>query len=496
MRRLLLALLLASCAKAPAPAGPDAGPDLSCATRADCLAKGEEHAGEICSAEGRCGPCASDGQCALRERCEPERLRCVFKPGWGEDCAENSACAAGELCVQGLCVPEGEATLCSAGRCLAEGQRCNRANGVCEQDIGCLEDADCSAVEVCNVPTHACVPACTPETKDEVCALGQKCLDRRCTDCEDSADCPGGMVCDRDRLACVVDGSARCLSDRDCAAGLVCNRAAGFCTAAPPPCLSNEACLADERCDVALGACVRRACQPDRLEPNPSAAESRPIAAGEYSGLTLCGGEEDWYSVRLARGDRLDVFVEADALFHEVLEAQILDGSGRVLAAGGLAVEKTVSVDATYHLRLKARDAFVEYGLRVAVAKGTPCDDDRFEPNDLLAAAAPLSGAGELDKLTLCGGDRDLFDVAVPSGRGLQVELHYVPTEGPADLVVWALDGTTVLARSAETAPVQVVDVPASKIASGHVLLGVLALDARARAEYFLRLALSGGATP
>lgn len=496
MRRLLLALLLASCAKAPAPALPDAGPDLSCATRADCLAKGEEHRGEICSAEGRCGPCASDGQCALRERCEPEGRRCVFRPGWGEECALNAECAAGQLCVQGLCAPEAAATFCSAGRCLAEGQRCNRDTGVCEEDLGCLEDADCSALEVCNVPTHACVLACTPETREQVCALGQKCVDRRCTDCEDSADCPGGMVCDRDRLACVVDGSLRCLSDRDCAAGLVCNRAAGFCAPAPPPCLSSEVCLADERCDVATGKCVRRACQPDRLEPNASAAEARPVAEGELPGLTLCGGEEDWYAIPLARGERFDVFVETDVIPHDVFQAQILDATGRVLAEGALAVEWTASTPGTYLLRLEAEDAFVEYGLRLAVGRGTPCDEDRFEPNDEPAAAATLTAPGDWVGLTLCGRERDLFRVEVPAGRGLRVERHSEPSAGPADLVVWALDGTTVLGQSAQSAAVQVVVVPAATIAGPGVLLGVLALDGRAPAEYQLSLELGDGATP
>lgn len=470
--------LLAACPP-PAPAAPDAG-TRECQTRADCAP------GRLCSPGGACEACASDGQCSLREVCDPAARLCALRPGWGVDCARNGDCAAGSLCVQGLCVPEKDAVLCAAGRCLADGQRCHRANGVCEQDIGCLADADCSDLELCNVPTNTCVLRCTAQTQGQICAAGQQCLDSRCADCADSSQCPGGMVCDRGRLACVVDGSARCLSNRDCAAGLTCNRATGFCTPTPPPCLSNDDCFKDERCDVPSGQCVKRACQADRFEPNGTEAEAKPIASGDYPGLTLCDGEEDWFAVKLSRGDRLDVFVDADPLLEDFMDARLFDPAGRVVGQGALALDTTVSADGSYRLRLRATDAFVEYGLRLAVSRGVPCDADRFEPSDSTAAATSVYASSILDKLTLCGLDEDWFRLEVPAGKGLRAELSYVPTEGAADLLVLAADGATELARNAGTAPLETVRVGAAALAGQAAFLRVVSLDARARAEYSL----------
>ncbi|MGC4121799.1 MAG: hypothetical protein QM765_45920 [Myxococcales bacterium] len=486
---LAAALLLCACpSKNPTPPGADAG-TRECTTRADCKAKGGDLEQMTCLPDFTCGQCSSDGQCELREKCDPTKRLCGFKTGWGDDCSANADCTAGQRCVQGLCVSEKDAVLCSAGRCLADGMRCNQANGVCEEDIGCLSDKDCSTGELCNVPTNACVLRCSEETQATVCGAGQKCLDSRCTDCADSSDCPGGMVCDRGRLTCVVDGSARCLSDRDCSAGLTCNRATGFCTPTPPPCLSNEDCFSDERCDIAAGKCVKRACQPDRYEPNAAMAEAAPIVSGDYANLTLCDGEQDWYSVKLTRGDRFDVFVDADPLFQDVMDTRLLDGTGRVLGQGALALDRTVSLDGTYYLRMQTSDAFVDYGLRIAISRGTPCDDDAFEPNDTAASAASLHDQGDYDKLTVCGLDRDWFLLDVPAGKKLRVELNYVPTEGAADLFVFAKDGTTQLGADQVTNPVQTVVVEAAAIVDGQVLIEVASLDERASAEYWLHVA-------
>jgi hypothetical protein len=322
----------------------------------------------VCSAAGRCVPCSSDGQCELRELCDPGTRRCAFRPGWGADCVLNEQCPAGQLCVQGLCRPEREATVCVGGACLATGQRCNRTNGVCEEDIGCLTDSDCDPAQLCNLPTNTCVPRCTDETKDEICEAGQKCIDNRCTDCADNSDCPGDLICDRDKLQCVADGSARCLSDRDCEVGFVCNEATGFCTPPPPPCLSNEDCLSEERCDTSAGKCRPRACQPDRYEPNDAQENARPLAVGTHDSLTLCEREQDWYSFNLLRGDHIDLFVQADPLIEPFLNTRLLDSAGATLVQDSLVLDYTAPLDGVYFLRMQSADAFVEYELRVSIS--------------------------------------------------------------------------------------------------------------------------------
>ncbi len=469
------------------PPQPDAGPPVAqCATRQDCTDNGEK--GRICSPNNTCERCTSDGQCDLRELCDPTSQLCVYKAGWGEECKLNEDCSVGRLCVQGLCVLEQDVTLCQAGRCLADGQRCNQVNLVCEEDIGCLADTDCSPEELCNLPTNQCVLRCEPERQAELCAAGQKCVNNRCTDCSDNSDCPGGLVCDIGKLRCVSDGAARCATNRDCQVGLVCNRATGFCTIKPPPCRSNEDCLADERCDVPSGSCVRKACQPDRYELNDEAQQATPLVAGTFPNLTLCGGELDFYKFQLTRGDHLDVFVDADPLLQDVMDARLLDDTGRIITRGNLALDRTVSRDGDYFLRMNATDDFVLYGLRVSISRGTPCDDDAWEPNDDKLTAGSIATAGEYDRLTLCPQDVDQFFVEVPNGSGLTVELHSIPTEGDIDLTVFSDDGNSELGRSATTNAVESVSVNASAVSNGKVLVKVSSQDTRTRNEYFLRI--------
>ncbi len=484
---LLAALLLAGCPKKQESA-PDAGPH-ECDTRADCSAKGDAYKGKLCSANFECTGCDSDGQCELRELCEPEKRVCVFRPGWGDTCRLNADCDAGKLCVQGLCIPEKDAVLCVADHCLADGQRCNRTNQVCEENIGCLVDLDCAPAELCNVPTHTCMLRCTPENQGQICAAGQKCVDSRCADCADSTDCPGGLVCDPGKLTCVADGSARCLSGRDCQVPLICNPATGFCTDKPPPCLTDEDCLRDERCDIAAGKCVKRACQPDRFEPNHDQATAKPLTAGSYPGLTLCDRVQDWFSLTLSRGDLLDVFVDADPLLEPVVTTRLLDPTGRIVGVGNLALDRMASRDGTFYLRMESTDPYVDYGLRLSISKGTPCGDDRFEPNDTPASATAVRDQGELNQLTLCGADVDYFLVDVPTGQGVSVELHYVPTEGDADLQLLTANGATVLGTSATTDPVETVQLTAGQIVGGQVLVKVSSADWRAHDSYYLRIA-------
>ncbi|MGI5862810.1 MAG: PPC domain-containing protein, partial [Myxococcales bacterium] len=391
--------------------------------------------------------------------------------------------------VQGLCVAEREAVLCVDGACLAEGLRCHRVNGVCEEDIGCLSDLDCSATEICNLPTHTCAVRCVAEDAAATCGPGRHCVDSRCSDCAESSDCPSGLVCDLEMLTCVIDGSERCLSDRDCEVGKTCNPATGFCTEKPPPCLSDDGCLPDERCEVASGRCLPRTCQPDRLEPNDDMGSAEPIAAGSYSQLTLCDHEQDWFSLELSRGDRVDVFVDANPLLEGALDARMLDAAGRTLSTGRLALSCTVADEGTYYLRMQSTDLWVEYGLRLSVSRGAPCDFDRFEDNDDPSAATVLPQAGDYDGLTICGTDQDFFALTVPPGAGARIELQHVPSEGDLDLFALTADGAIELARSATVAAVEAIELPASEIPEdGRILVKVASEDSRARSTYLLRI--------
>lgn len=483
-RLLLIALLLAACSSQPAKPVPDAGPSMpTCENREDC------ESGQICGAEGFCGPCESSGQCRLKERCDEATRSCTVREGWGTDCTASTDCALGMWCRQGLCRQREDVVLCPAGtgeEC-PSGQRCNTMNLVCEEDLGCVEDADCGPEERCNVGLHACVPCCTEATAEQVCESGERCADSRCVQCEADAECGPGLLCDAAGRCAVTP---RCYSDRDCTVPQVCHVPSGACLPRPPPCASDDGCAPEQRCDPGTGTCVPRACAPDALEPNDAVSTAYTVSASRYLGLTLCPDDEDHFSVRLERGDQLGVNVEADVFAEPAFSTTLQDASGRVLASGRFLATHVAAVSGTYTVRISAQGREPRsYDVGFFLARGTPCDDDVHEPNDTPATATPLT-EGPPREGRLCPQDRDHFRLTVPAGSGVRVSLsNYEASQGLLRLCLLGGDDTTELACSTEAAGA-VVSLPPS-VAGGHGLTArVSGDDARTMNGYTLQAEL------
>lgn len=480
---LALAALTSACGPRPGPADGGSPP---CASSADC------DPGKVCLPDGSCDTCRSDAQCRPRELCDGKTQLCALRAGWGDACQLNSECQAGQVCHQGLCKSQGDVSVCldpEDPKACPDGQRCNRVNQVCEEDIGCFGDGDCRTVERCNTRTHACELRCTTETQATICAAGFMCAGGRCVECVSNDDCAPGLTCDLEAGRCTTEG--RCYTDRDCQCPLVCNRATGTCTTTPPPCSSNEDCLAVERCEVGSGKCLRRACQPDRYEPNDDVTQATGVAPGLYPFLTLCEFEADFYAATLARGDHLDVFIDADPLLRDAMGVQIEDGSARVLARGQLAADTTVSFAGTYYVRITSTDRFVEYALRLIISRGIPCDTDLYEPNDDLPRATRLpSVTGPVPTtgtLTVCPGEVDYFRFDVPSGKSVSIELFHTPSEGDLDLYVYDASGGKLIGQSVTTDSPEKVTVT-SAAAGGAAYAKVMSANARVQNQYYLGL--------
>ena len=445
---LMVALTLLGCppSQTTEPDGGTLAPGF-CEVREDC------DPGQVCTAEKYCADCESSGQCRLKEECRADAdagtQRCALRSGWGIDCERNEQCNAGQWCVQGLCRDTESVRLCPAGTddgCPAN-MRCNTTNLVCEEDLGCAEDADCGAGEVCNEGSHACVPRCTLETQQDVCLGGERCVNDVCVQCERDADCGVGLVCD---AAGKCGAAPRCYQNRDCNVPLVCYVPTGQCVDKPPPCVSDETCGEDQRCDVGVGRCVPRACQPDQFEPNNDRATARPLTPNKkYFELTLCPGDFDYYAFTLARGDRLAINLDADSFSENTFTTVVQDASGRTLASGKLMADYVASASDTYYVGISTTDSYQPYDVNFFTTRGSPCDDDRWEPNDTPATATPLNTAGQVDG-AICPQDQDHFSVAVPSGRGVSVSLiNYSSSNGLLRLCLF--DGATELACSEDT---------------------------------------------
>ncbi|WP_373046634.1 hypothetical protein [Vulgatibacter sp.] len=483
---VLLGLIFALVGVLPVACGDDGGDSNSggsggggggCTETADCSD------GQVCSPLGTCVQCATDGDCGRAQRCDAASYSCLFRDGWGDECEAHETCPLGMFCTQGLCVPGEVAVRCGAlGQC-PEGQRCNRALNVCEEDLGCFDNADCLEEEVCNPGTGSCEQRCTPETEIDVCQAREECIEGRCVECTEDVDCGPGLVCNIAAGRCA--GANTCFSDRDCEAGTICNRATSTCTEPPPPCDANDDCLEDERCDLQLGRCVLAACQPDLDEPNDDQANATPISAGHRENLTVCGAEEDWYRFTLQRGDRINVNIDADPLASGGLDVQLRDAAGRELDRNPFLVDATVSADGDYFLRVRTQDKQTRYALHSIVVRGVPCDDDSFEENDDSTQASPLT-TGTRSNLQACPGDPDWYVVEVPSGSGLSVRLTHDPLKGDLDLILFGSDGTTQLASSRTTD--QVEQVAVAGVSGGRAYVLVIPSNDRTQNAYDLSI--------
>ncbi|HEY0839644.1 MAG TPA: hypothetical protein VGD74_05615 [Vulgatibacter sp.] len=483
----LLFVGIALLAGAPIACSPDDGgggggsggtDDPGCETRADCAE------GLICNG-GACTTCAGDGDCDRAEVCNPSTVLCEFRENWGDECAEHKDCALGLSCSQGLCLPPELVVECGGrGQC-PEGMRCNRPLVVCEQDLGCFKNADCLAGDVCNIGTGQCEPGCTEETETLVCAALQHCADGRCVECESDDECKLGLKCNVAAGRCA--GAKTCFTDRDCEKGLICNRNTQSCTEVPDPCFHDGQCRLDEYCDLRRGTCALKECQPDQDAPNGSQDEATSIGQGLRSSLRVCGTEEKWYKLLLQRGDRINVRIESDELAAVGLSAQLRDSSGNVLSSSPFLLDANIGKDGTYFILVRTTDPQSNFALNVLVAKGLPCDPDRFAGNDSARKAAALA-PGAYTNLQACPGVPAWFVVDVPTGRTIDGVLGHDPLKGSLDLELFDSDAVRRLAEDKGVTGEK--KVSSSAVSGGRAYLLVSSTDGRVQNAYDLTVTL------
>lgn len=483
---LLVAMVMMACA----PGGPTSTVEAECDAQRPCAA------GLLCQ-EGRCVGCARDRDCAPDELCHPFERRCELRACFGRDCRLHDDCALGLFCVQGLCLPpEGDPArgcavqACEGSEACPDGSVCDRENGVCEEPLGCLGDADCAADERCDAAAGRCAPVCADATAEADCGAGMRCLAGLCVDCVVDADCPTGLQCAADTHRCESPGG--CFSDRDCALPLTCHPQTRRCTIAAGPCSSSEACGEDEACDPTTGRCRPAACQPDRLEPNDTVDAAPLLLPGREAELTLCDGELDLYRVALAAGDQLQALLEADATLP--IRVSLQDDAGRERASGGLLVTAGAAEAGTWVVAVTGDDPHLRYSLRLAVSRGVPCAADADEPNDLPAQATPIE-AGASEARSLCPGEDDWFVLAAIAGRPVRVTLLGGVDAGGAgagaalQLSLWDGAGLTRLAEADGLDGA--VTAEATLTVGTRLLVRVAGRDGASQARYALRVEVS-----
>jgi hypothetical protein len=237
---------------------------------------------------------------------------------------------------------------------------------------------------------------------------------------------------------------------------------------------------------VAAGKCVPRNCQPDRYEPNNDATVAYGISASRYTDLSLCLADVDYFSIALGRGDQLGVNIDADPFAEHTFTSVVKDSTGRTLSAGKLLVSYVAPAPATYYVAISTSDPYQPYDVTFLLSRGTPCDDDGYEPNDQPGQATPVNTASSLEG-AICPQDQDHYAIVVPSGRGLTVSLtNYSQASGVLRLCLF--DGATELGCSDDVAP-QVVAAAAQ--AEGKTLVArVVGGNDRVANSYTLKVEL------
>lgn len=192
------------------------------------------------------------------------------------------------------------------------------------------------------------------------------------------------------------------------------------------------------------------ACGPDALEENDTQASAAAFTPGRRNGLSVCGGDDDYYAITLQAGDQLTV----DALFSSA-EGDI---DLRLLSPSGASEASALGTGSNEHLEYAAMTAGT-YVLRVnlyadagsnpgntydlSAAVSAVCPSDPEEDNDSASTARPLS-IGTMSSLTACDLDDDYFRVTLAAGQQISVSARFTHAEGDIDLAVLDAAGDVI----------------------------------------------------
>ena len=302
--------------------------------------------------------------------------------------------------------PGGEATYPSSGRytfsimgtddscnpACPNGQRCVRSQ--CIPD-GCTADDECPGVQICRDSRCEDPPDCRA---DEDCPPGQTCQDEQCMSTSNCGEgCPEGLLCHPDTDQCVS-----CFDDIHCQSGR-CDSSTNECVA----CVDDADCMAPEQC--VSGVCDAGFCGADDNEPNDLLPEATPVAFDMEVEGQVC--EQD---IDIFVADSDSVRVEVEVLGADQAGGITLisyDTEGRESSRIPVDSENAVNLNfRTFGVTATAPNGPQDYRLRV-LNQGVMCVDNRFEPNDVPAAATTIGASGARVNAQLCQDDDDWFRI-------------------------------------------------------------------------------------
>lgn len=417
---------------------------------------------EGCRVEGTDCPTV-DG----RERaCDPATHTCIDLSAC---CAAAGGCelVAGAADCAGGQVLEG-ATSCEPDPC---GTPCPNGDADCGAEQFCNDDGRCQdgcRLEVGSCPEQSCDPN-TNTCIDQACATDEDCPNRF-QFCDDGAcldGCRENADCNQANSETCVDGACVPRCDpmaNGCGANRYCDAELLICR---DECGDHDDCEAGEACNFETNQCEAGACRDDRTEPGDDLVDgavaielgNRDVDGfrfGEGTG-TLCGGDSDFFSVRLEQGERirvrlvfddaenLDVTLTGDAIDDPIVAATQNVPEQIIYPPAGVVENAT-----TYFIEVRGAGgrAGTAYTVEVTVAPAEqPCFPDRLDEagDDTFQTANQIGGLQRYEQrlLSICPrNDEDWFTLPLSLNDGLRVEV--VTGANEEDLIIELYSQTRV----------------------------------------------------
>ena len=196
--------------------------------------------------------------------------------------------------------------------------------------------------------------------------------------------------------------------------------------------------------NLALSAAT---CASDTFEPNDSLGGAAVVTATDYTGLSACEDDDDWFRVSLLNGEDVAFDVAFSAIEGNI-DIELYDASSSLLASstgtGELEdVSWTATADEDVYLRvfLTTDSGSLPGTAYTLTVTGVPpsCLPDAFEPNEASTSPAAI-GTGNYNNLSICTADSDWYAIDLLAGDIVTVNLLFDHDEG--DLGLQAFDAS------------------------------------------------------
>ncbi len=190
------------------------------------------------------------------------------------------------------------------------------------------------------------------------------------------------------------------------------------------------------------------ACIPDSFEPNNAYPEATAIDVGEYGEMTLCVGDDDWFTIDIADGQLFSADLGFEHASNDLgMWLYKLNDDGTVTYRAGsntLTDNETIRYrpfDGGTHVVRVARSrgtVVATYSLDLDIT-GEACDPDPLEPNNGYVEATPTD-LGDYQNLSLCIGDTDWYQISAENGQVIEADITFSHDANDLGLRIYKLN--------------------------------------------------------